>query len=160
MWGRGGRRVPRVGDRPRDAGAPGSAWSKAGRSVQGKSRWAQRWGRADLELPPPPSPREQVRCGRFVRVLGQREGPGGRCTRRAEPSVPGADSSVGCLKRCAGPGAVGCPELCAGAEPVKRGYLWAAGVRGACSGSFPLVLLTGSSGRSPGAQLLGVWVLL
>lgn len=61
-----------VGGRPRDAGAPGSAWSKAGRSVQGKSRWAQRWGRADLELPPPPSPREQVRCGRFVRVLGQR----------------------------------------------------------------------------------------
>ncbi|KAL2302035.1 hypothetical protein Nmel_011446 [Mimus melanotis] len=28
MWGRGGRRVPRVGGRPPDAGAPGPAWSK------------------------------------------------------------------------------------------------------------------------------------
>lgn len=58
-------------------------------------------------------------------------------------------------------GAVGCPERCAGAEPAERWYLWAAGFRGACSGSFPLVLLTGAAGRSLGAELhLGVWALL
>lgn len=100
-------------------------------------------------------PRRGSRC--VVAALSAfwgREGPGGRCASRAEPTVE-------CLKRCAGPGAVGCPERCAGAEPAEMWYLWAVGVWGACSGSSPLVLPAGAAGRSPGAELhLGGWALL
>lgn len=50
---------------------------------------------------------------------------------------------------------------CAGAEPAEPRYLWAAAVRGACSGSSPLVLPAAAAGRSPGAELhLSVRALL
>lgn len=117
MWGRGGRRVPRVGGRARDAGVPGPAWSKQDDRFRGRAGGRRDGGGQTWSFR-----RRGSRC--VVAALSAfwgREEPGGRCGGRAGPTV-------GCPERHAGP---------RGARSGERWYLWAAGARGACKRELP-----------------------